>query len=141
MILTDTGPLVALLDVDDNHHSRCVAATRRLPADSLLTTWICFTEAMYLLGAVGGHRYQASLWRLRASGRLILHNLTPAEGDRMAVLMEKYRDTPMDLADASLIAVAESRSLRQVFAIDGDFYVYRLADGAALEVVPRANWP
>jgi hypothetical protein len=59
----------------------------------------------------------------------------------MAVLMEKYRDTPMDLADASLIAVAESRSLRQVFAIDGDFYVYRLADGSALEVVPRANWP
>ncbi len=53
----------------------------------------------------------------------------------MAALMQQYRDTPMDLADASLVAVAESRSQRRVFTFDGDFYVYRLADGSALEVV------
>jgi len=65
----------------------------------LLTTWVCFTEAMYLLSSVGGYRYQAALWRLRAAGRLALHDLTPAEADRMATLMARYRDTPMDLAD------------------------------------------
>jgi predicted nucleic acid-binding protein len=42
----------------------------------------------------------------------------------------------MDLADASLVAVAETRLFRRVFTIDSDFYVYRLADGSALEVVP-----
>jgi predicted nucleic acid-binding protein len=53
----------------------------------------------------------------------------------MAALMEKYRDTPMDLADASLVVVAESHSARRVFTLDRDFYVYRLADGTALEVI------
>ena len=42
----------------------------------------------------------------------------------------------MDLADASLVVVAESRTLRRVFTTDSDFYLYRLADGSALEVVP-----
>jgi predicted nucleic acid-binding protein len=91
---------------------------------------------MYLLGSVGGYRYQVTLWALRATGRLILHDLTVAEADRMAALMAQYRDTPMDLADASLVAVAESLRLRRVFTIDSDFYVYRLADGSALEVLP-----
>jgi predicted nucleic acid-binding protein len=110
MTLTDTGPLVALLDADDPYHATCVAATEHLPSGPLLTTWVCFTEAMYLLGAVGAYRYQAALWRLRSTGRLVLHDLTAAETDRMAVLMERYQDTPMDLADASLVVVAESRA-------------------------------
>ena len=82
MTLTDAGPLVALLDADDPYHSTCIAAAQRLPPGPLLTTWVCFTEAWYLLGAVGGYGYQAALWRLRAVGRLALHDLTPAEADR-----------------------------------------------------------
>ena len=136
MTLTDAGALVALLDIRDAYHAACAAAVRRLPTGPLLTTWICFTEAMYLLGAAGGYRYQAVLWDMRATGRLMLHSLTDEEADRMAGLMEKYQDTPMDLADASIVAVAESRSLRRVFTTDTDFYIYRLADGSALEVIP-----
>jgi predicted nucleic acid-binding protein len=136
MTLTDAGALVALLDADDPYHTACMAAAQRSPAGPLLTTWVCFTEAMYLQGTVGGYRYQAALWNLRATGLVVLHELTPVEADRMAALMAQYQDTPMDLADASLVAVAESRTLRRVFTIDSDFYVYRLADGSALEVVP-----
>ena len=135
MILTDTGPLVALLDADDPYHTECVAALHRLPLGPLLTTWVCFTEAMYLLGEVGGYRYQAALWNLRATGRLILHIPPLSEIDRMAALMAQYRDTPMDLADASLVAVAESHSMHRVFTVDTDFYIYRLVDGSALEVI------
>ena len=50
--------------------------------------------------------------------------------------MARYRDTPMDLADASLIALAERLALRRVFSLDSDFYVYRLRDGSALDVIP-----
>lgn len=134
-MLTDTGPLVGLLDADDPNHATCLAAALRLPAGPLWTTWPCFTEAMYLLGEVGGHRYQAALWAMRAAGRLVLLELTPADADRACVLMDQYHDVPMDLADASLVVVAESRGLRQIFALDADFYVYRLNDGSALEVV------
>src|SRR5262249_55239900 len=128
-------PLVALLDADDPHHALCVAVAQRLPAELLLTTWPCFTEAMYLLGEVGGYRYQAALWNLRTTGRLRLHEFIAAEADRMALLMDKYKDIPMDLADASLVAVAESLSLRQIFTVDSDFYVYRLSDGSAFEII------
>lgn len=135
MILIDTGPLVALLDADDGNHAKVVAMTKNLPAEPLLTTWPCFTEAIYLLGAIGGFRYQSTLWKLQSEGRMVLHDLTTIEITRIKVLMEKYQDTPMDLADASLMAVAESRLLRRIFTLDSDFYVYRLADGSSLEVI------
>ena len=135
MILTDTGPIVALLDADDQHHAACLAAARRLPEEPLLTTWPCLTEAMHLLGR-GGYRYQARLWNLHYAEKLFLHQLTPAETTRIAELMEQYRDTPMDLADASLVAAAETLALPLVFTVDHQFYIYRLNDGSALQVVP-----
>ena len=136
MTLTDTGALGALPDADDLSHDTYAAAARRLPAGPLLTTWVCCTETMSLFGAVGGYRYQVALWALRATGRLVLHDLASAEADRMATLVAQYQGTPMDLADASLVVVAESRALHRVCTIDSDCYVYRLADGSALEVVP-----
>jgi hypothetical protein len=84
MILTDTGPIVALLDSDDPYHSQCLAASQRLPGEPFLTTWPCFTEAMYLLGLAGGHRYRVALWDLYRAGNLVLHNPTPGETGRMA---------------------------------------------------------
>lgn len=91
---------------------------------------------MYLLGSLGGIAYQGALWRLRRDGRLVLHDLTKDEVDRMAALMEKYTDTPMDLADASLVVAAETRSITTIFSIDSDFLVYRLRSGRAFDIVP-----
>lgn len=42
----------------------------------------------------------------------------------------------MDLADASLVALAETRRLRRIFTLDTDFYIYRLNDREPLEVFP-----
>jgi hypothetical protein len=52
--LTDTGPLVALLNRNDPNHGACAAAAKGLPHGPLVTTWPCFTEAMYLLHKAGG---------------------------------------------------------------------------------------
>ncbi len=136
MLLTDTGPLVALLDVRDPHHERCREAGRRLPPTPFLTTWPCFTEAIYLLGAAGGYPFQAALWELRRRARLEIAELTAVEVDRAAELMKTYSDRPMDLADASLVALAESRRIGRLFTLDSDFRFYRLASGATLDLVP-----
>ena len=135
MTLTDTGPMVALLDDDDSYHFDALDVLNRLSDEPMLTTMACLTEAMHFLGSRGGYAYQAVLWNLRASGRLALHNSTNEEVDRMAALMEQYNDTPMSLADASLVATAESLDLRSVFTFDSDFYIYRLADGNALDII------
>jgi len=54
----------------------------------------------------------------------------------MPGLMEQYQDLPMDLADASLVALAEEQRLVEVFTLDRDFRVYRRGDGRAFTVVP-----
>lgn len=47
---------------------------------------------------------------------------------RVRTLMEKYADHPMDLADASLVHVAERDGIRTVFTLDRrDFAAYRIA--------------
>jgi predicted nucleic acid-binding protein len=91
---------------------------------------------MYLLHRAAGHEGQAALWRWPSTGRLGLLDLTNEEVDRMATLMAKYRDRPMDLADASLIVAAERLGTKQIFTIDHDFHVYRLSDGSALQSIP-----
>ena len=135
MTLVDAGPLVALIDRGERMHGACV---RLLPELSgpLLTTWPAFTEAMYLLGAAAGWPAQDALWRLVRRGDLELADLDDDQVRRCGALMEQYSDRPMDLADASLVALAEARDLRRIFTLDRDFHVYRLHGRRAFEVLP-----
>jgi len=136
MILIDTGPLIALIDKSQGEvHVRCVETYKTLN-ESLLTTWPCFTEAMYFLSELRGWSAQAILWEFINRKLLDLYAINEAEYRRMEVLMEKYQDLPMDLADASLVAVAESQKIKRIFTLDSDFYVYRLYDKDAFEVIP-----
>ncbi len=136
MILVDAGPLVALLDRRDPYHSVAVAAAADLPAGPLVTTWPCLSEAMYLLGRAAGWAGQAELWGWMATGQVVIREAGPGEGARMAELMRTYRDLPMDLADASLVAAAEATGWRRVFTLDRHFRIYRLQDGSSFEVAP-----
>jgi predicted nucleic acid-binding protein len=90
---------------------------------------------MYLLGRAGGYRFQKVLWQMYMNGDLVIHDVTPGEVSRMRELMETYHDAPMDLADASVVAMVEVLSTQRVFTIDTHFYAYRTKDGKALEVV------
>lgn len=137
MNLTDAGPIVAILDKGQTQHRQCVKAYRQI-GSPLITTWPCFTEAMYLLSELRGWSGQQKLWQLWDRKLLLIHEATSTEQERMKVLMEKYQDTPMDLADASIVAAAERLKLNRVFTIDSDFYVYRINDRDAFEVIPSS---
>ena len=135
MTPTDAGALIALINRADAAHAKCTAAVRNLPKP-LVTTWPCVAEAMHLLGRVGGYSFQEKLWRLMQISPIVLHDLSAAETVRMRKLMGDYQKTPMDLADASLVAMSETLDARLIFTIDSDFYAYRLANGRALRIVP-----
>ncbi|MGI4787777.1 MAG: type II toxin-antitoxin system VapC family toxin [Janthinobacterium lividum] len=135
MTLTDTGPIVGIIDADDKHHSACKSALPGLDTP-MVTPWPCFTEAMYLLGESLGHSGQDDLWNLIDKGILVIHESSLAERSRMRELMAKYKDTPMDLADASLVAAAEVLGVRRIFTVDSDFVVYRLPGKLSFEIVP-----
>lgn len=134
-MLTDTGPLVALVDRNQSAHSACMKVydSAALP---LVTTWPCLSESMHILGRLGGWRAQATLWGLLENAGLSLHITRPPEIERMRSLMEKYKDLPMDLGDASLVAAAETRRIRRIFTLDGDFRIYRTNVLESFQVVP-----
>ncbi len=135
MTLCDTGPIVALLNSADAQHARCTEALPDLRGP-LISTWICVTEMMYLLGKYIGSQAQDELWAWIEDGVLVLHDITFEERSRMRMLMNKYRDVPMDVADASLVASAETLNTTRVFTLDRHFFAYRLRGVQAFEVVP-----
>ncbi len=134
MILVDAGPLVALVDADDQHHGACVAALQSLK-EPLGTVWPPFTEAMYLLADLPAA--QEALWEMVERGAIHLLLLDSADVPRMRELMRKYANRPMDLADAALVRVAEREGLRRIFTVDRrDFAVYRMHGRSRFTIIP-----
>ena len=134
MILVDAGPLVALVDADDQYHKKCVAALKVLQ-EPLVTVWPPVTEAMYLLGDLP--KAQEALWEMLGRGVLQLLPLDLTDIPRMRELMSKYADPPMNLADAALVRVAEREGIRKIFTVDReDFSVYRLHGRVQPNIIP-----
>ena len=69
-------------------------------------------------------------------GALRLHHAGEEEWTRIRELMARYKDTPMDFADASLVAAAETIDLRRIFTLDSHFWAYQISDKYPCEVVP-----
>jgi len=124
LILVDAGPLVALLDAGDQHHSECLRAFKRIN-EPIATVWPAFTEATYLLGDVPAA--QEALWEMLERTVIQIVPLTLSDAPRMRELMRKYADRPMDLADAALVRIAERENIRTIFTVDKtDFRTYRI---------------
>jgi predicted nucleic acid-binding protein len=137
-VLVDAGPFVALIDRRDNHHERCVEALRAM-TDPLVTVWPALVEAMYLLD---GWQEQAALWAMVEAGPITLAHLGDEDVPHLRKLMARYRDLPMDLADAALVHVAERDGYRRVFSLDRtDFEVYRVAGRERFTILPVAPEP
>jgi predicted nucleic acid-binding protein len=133
--VTDAGPLVALVDLAEPAHAGCVEALNAI-TPPLVTTWPALTEAMHLLRRKAGWPGQESLWRMVRGRNLDVRDLDAAQVNRTYELMLRYHDLPMALADATLVAVAESLRTSRVFTLDGHFRIYRTASGGAFEVTP-----
>jgi uncharacterized protein len=127
VILVDTGPFVALFDPRDDAH----ADTRRVLQgihEPLVTTAPILTEAFHLLDP-GGRGAAALRTFLRKDGVAVWF-FDDSSLHRALDLMEHYADRPMDFADASLVAAAESLRTTRVFTLDrSDFATYRARIG------------
>lgn len=134
MILVDAGPLVALIHADDQEHERCKEVFESLK-EPMGTVWPAMTEAVYLLGF--SWQAQDALWEMVESDAVRVLPLDHRDVPRMRELMRKYRDLPMDLADAALVRIAEREKSRRIFTVDRrDFEVYRPARLGRFSIVP-----
>lgn len=130
-VLADTGPLVALLDRSDQLHGWAVGQFKAF-RPPLLTCEAVLAEAWHLLGQAEPSR--AALARLHRDG--ILEVRFSFEGNAPAVwrLLEKYRDVPMDVADACLVRMSELFPRSRIWTADADFRVYRRL---GRQIIPR----
>ena len=132
--LVDTGALLALLDRDDKWHAACVAAFDqvRLP---LATTAAVLAELFHLLGTA--KRDHDAAWQLLHSGAITVRAVEDADLPALQSLMERYRDRPMDFADATLVHLGSKLGLADIQTIDhDDFETYRMSARRKFRIQP-----
>jgi uncharacterized protein len=134
-ILLDTGVFVALIDKSERNHERCVAFLKEYRG-KLFTTEPVLTETLYLLGPSIKAQLCCVDFMLKGGATLI-----PQSGislSRASALIKKYKDIPMDFADATLVSLAEEMDVVEILTLDQrGFGVYRIRGKTAFRIWPE----
>ena len=125
MIALDSGFLYALVDRRDAWHSRA-AALAGTAAEGWITTWPVLAEVCHLYHRRLTARLAIDLMADVADGELAVWDVPPERFHRIPALMQQYAQLPMDLADASLVLLAEHLGHGRILSTDErDFGAYR----------------
>ena len=125
MVIADTGFWLALANRRDRHHAQARAALARL-REPLVTTWPVLTETCHLLVARLGSEALFKFVESATRGAFELFELRQSHFPVLLALMQKYRELAMDLADASLVIVAEELGSGRILSTDRrEFGTYR----------------
>ncbi len=134
-VLVDAGPLVALVSARDEHHAWCVEQWHKL-RPPLLTTWAVVAEAAWLVRHDSkAHRV---LFELGEARFYSLPQLDEAALPWLRRFLTKYLDVHAQLADATLVYLAERENVDTVFTLDRrDFSIYRFGRNQAFRIYPE----
>lgn len=134
-VLVDTGPLVALFSKSDSKHDECVRAAQGI-VPPLLTSWPVLTEVAWLL-----RTEPIALRKLLEGAQRGLLRVLELDGIFLGWatnFLETYDNVGVQLADASLVYLAEREKLELVFTLDRrDFSVYRTSRNRAIKIIPE----
>ncbi|MDA8172061.1 MAG: PIN domain-containing protein [Nitrospiraceae bacterium] len=133
-VLLDTGVLVALLDKSERNHESCVVFFKDFRGN-ILTTEPVLTEALYLLSHSTKAQRVCIEFILKGGTSLIPQSAESLA--RAAALMGKYKDIPMDFADATLVALAEEMNVPDILTLDKrGFNAYRIRGKTPFIILP-----
>ncbi|MEX0904721.1 MAG: PIN domain-containing protein [Balneolaceae bacterium] len=127
--LIDAGPVIALFDRSDQYHLKVLNFLREYRG-RLISTWPVLTEICYMLDFNTETQLDFLDWVHK--GGIEIHNLEQWQIRGIRDRIVKYADLPADFADASLLQTAETRNIKNIITIDGDFNVYRLGKNKTL---------
>lgn len=120
--LIDAGPIIALFDRSDKYHLKALSFLENYRG-TLWTTWPVITEVSHMLGF--SVKVQLAFLQWIENEGITIFPLTELHVPRIMSLSDKFSDVPMDLADASLVVLAEEKGFSEIISIDSDFYIYR----------------
>jgi len=133
-ILIDAGPLIALFDKDDKYHEKIIEFIKNKKF-KFITTSAVITEVSYMLNFNIEVQILFFEWIMKEG--VLIHEIQQNDIARIVELTKKYRDRPMDFADATLVVVAEKTGINQIISIDSDFDIYRLPKKVRIENIFR----
>ncbi len=135
MFIVDTGFLIALQDKRDAHHARAMRFAESY-AEGWISSWPVLTEACYILSSRVHFDCVMALLDDVQSGVLQVWEIPAERLPRMQALMKRYKKLPMDLADASLVLLAEHLGHGRILTTDQrDFGAYRFKNREPFEDV------
>lgn len=125
MIAVDTGYLLALIDKKDPHHRRAIAWMTS-QQEGWVTTWPVITEAAYMIGDRLGASQLQEFLQDAMEGVVSIWDIPVDRAKKIPAYIKKYQNLPMDLADASLVLLAEHLGHGRILTTDQrDFGAYR----------------
>ena len=122
-IVVDAGPFIALFKQSDRYHRAARAFLERSEAATLITNLLVIGEVAAMLSGRHADLIRCLSWMLE---NVEVDTNAGSDLPRSIEIVQKYRDLPADLADASLVALSERRGTNLIASVDRDFDVYRL---------------
>jgi len=133
-ILMDTGPWVALIDRSEKKHKECSEWLKQFTG-RIFSTEAVLTEVLYLLNF--SYEAQATAIDFVLKGTVTLMPLSVENLEKAKQLMSKYKDIPMDFADASLVVIANDLGISHIATLDKkDFGIYRFGNKKHFVILP-----
>ena len=120
--IIDSGPLIALFDGSDKYHNDVLNFMKEYKG-KLITSWAVITEVSHMLDF--NLQVQIDFLKWCEVGGIEVYNITQDGISNIRVMMEKYIDIPMDLADGTLMYIANKENIKNIVSIDSDFDIYR----------------
>lgn len=122
-ILIDASPLIALFDPSDNYHN-IIKDYLKKNEYRFISTVAVYAEVLHQLNF--SSKYQQLFFEWVMQRGIILADINQHDIPRIAELMKKYEDLPMDFADATLLVTAEKTDIMEIISFDKDFEIYRV---------------
>ena len=120
--IIDSGPIIALFDKSDKYHHKVLDFLKSFKGE-LITSWAVITEVSHMLDF--NLNVQIDFLKWLEQGGIKVFEIAQNEILKIRVMMEKYLDIPMDLADATLMYIANKENIKNIISIDSDFDIYR----------------
>ena len=132
----DSGPLYAYVDADDRNHDRCLELLESHPGP-LLVPILCVTEVAYLIGTRLGADAEVRFLGDLGGGTLMCESVAVGDWLRIAELVWDYRDLPLGIVNASVVATAGRLGIISIATLDRrHFNVVQPGHAPGFELLP-----
>ena len=131
-VIIDTGPIVAFLNKSDRYHDWAIVQFSQL-TPPFFTCESVISECCFLLRNFKNG--PGSVFKLLERDLIEIRFSLETERAIISKLVQKYKNIPMSLADASLVRMSEQIAGSSICTLDGDFRIFRQAQRKVIPLI------